>query len=301
MNISAWYKKMAYLHVGRRLDTYIESGYFDNLEKALRKAGIESTLPTYLGIAILTALVIGAATLVAGVISYLLLLLIQPGQSLGIGLLVISIILTPVLAGIVIIYFYSYIPTQRANNRRKNLEQSLSIATSYMLAMATAGVVPDKIFSSLRNPELPPAIIEEATKIDRDLEAFGYDILEALEVAGNRSPSEKWNKFLQGIIATINAGGDFVNYLTIENKAFMKDQEESTKEFIEQLGVAAEIFMVLGVVAPLFLIIMIAILGTIGGGAAATQVLLKLFLIALVYIIVPILMGFMIVLVDGLE
>ncbi|MFX1533648.1 MAG: type II secretion system F family protein [Promethearchaeota archaeon] len=300
MNISAWFKKVAYLHVGRRLDSYIESGYFDNLEKALRKAGIESTLPTYLGIAILTAIVIGGATLAAGIVASLLLLLIQPGQPFGLVFL-FSVVLAPVLAGVVILYFYSYVPTQKANSRRKNLEQSLSIATSYMLAMATAGVVPDKIFSSLRNPELPPAIIEEATKIDRDLEAFGFDILEALEVASNRSPSEKWNKFLQGIIATVNAGGDFVNYLTIENKAFMKDQEESTKEFIEQLGVAAEIFMVLGVVAPLFLIIMIAILGTIGGGVATTQILLKLFLIGLVYIVVPILMGFMIVLVDGLE
>ncbi|MFX0090116.1 MAG: type II secretion system F family protein [Candidatus Hodarchaeota archaeon] len=298
LDLVSWYKKMAYLYVGRRFEGQIQAGRFENLQRALRRAAIDATLSTYIGMTILTAILLGAAMIGAGVVSIFLLPVLG---DLGILSVILCFILSPVVAVGVVFYSFNYLPRQREGGRRKNLEKSLSVASSYMLAMATAGVTPDKIFSSLRNPELPEPIIEEATKIDRDLEAFGYDILQTLEAASNRSPSEKWKKFLQGIIATINAGGDFVHYLNIENKAFMKDQEDSTKEFIEQLGVAAEIFMVLGVVAPLFFIIMIAILGTIGGGRPDTANMLRMGLLGLVYAIVPILMGFMIYLVDTLE
>ena len=115
---------------------------------------------------------------------------------------------------------------------------------------------------------------------------MGLDVLKALEQAAYRSPSEKWASFLEGMIATVTSGGDLTTYLSTETKSFMKLKQEETKEFIEQLGVVAEIFMVVGVVAPLFFVVMIAIVSIIQSQSQGTLVLL----VSITYVGVPLLM-----------
>ena len=66
----------------------------------------------------------------------------------------------------------------------------------------------------------------------------------------------------------------------------MKYKQEKTKEYIENLGVIAEIFMVLGVVTPLFFVVMIAIISIISSAGQVSVVLL----FAITYLIIPVLM-----------
>ena len=86
--------------------------------------------------------------------------------------------------------------------------------------------------------------------------------------------------------ATITSGGDLTFYLSAETKALMILKEEETKEFIEQLGVLAEIFMILGVVAPLFFVVILAILAVISPDAAIGSG----FLVVLTYFLMQILL-----------
>ena len=110
----------------------------------------------------------------------------------------------------------------------------------------------------------------------------------------DRSPSERFSKFLDGMSATITSGGDLTFYLSAETKALMKLKEEETKEFIEQLGVLAEIFMIIGVVAPLFFVVILAILAVISPEANIGSV----FMLMLTYFIMPILLTIMILLIS---
>jgi flagellar protein FlaJ len=94
--------------------------------------------------------------------------------------------------------------------------------------------------------------------------------------------------------ATITSGGDLTFYLSAETKALMKLKEEETKEFIEQLGVLAEIFMIIGVVAPLFFVVILAILAVISPESTIGSV----FMLLLTYFIMPILLTIMILLIS---
>ena len=94
------------------------------------------------------------------------------------------------------------------------------------------------------------------------------------------------SNFLEGIIATVTSCGDLTTYLSTETKSFMKLKQEETKEFIEQLGIIAEIFMVVGVVAPLFFVVMIAILSILNSNPTSSLFLL----LTITYILIPLLM-----------
>jgi len=161
--------------------------------------------------------------------------------------------------------------------------------------MSSSGVPPDRLFYSLAGEEsVAPEISKESKRITRDIEIFGYDILKAIRYASDRSPSERFSKFLDGMSATITSGGDLTFYLSAETKALMKLKEEETKELIEQLGVLAEIFMILGVVAPLFFVVILAILAVISPDAGIGSG----FLVMLTYFIMPILLTVMILLIS---
>ena len=80
-----------------------------------------------------------------------------------------------------------------------------------MSAMTSSGVPPAPIFESLsKEKNISKVVAEEATRINRDIEILGLDVLKALEQAAYRSPSERWANFLEGIIATVTSGGDLI-------------------------------------------------------------------------------------------
>jgi flagellar protein FlaJ len=284
-------RRISYLRFGNLFEGYIKQGRFDNLEKQLRRAGSDMSLRQYLGFAAFTVFCATIAGLVAG-IGVVLLLNLDP-------MFYLIVILGSIPFGLAFYLPYQFYPGIKARERKFLLESALPTAASYMCAMASAGVPPDVIFASLASEELGATTAEltkEARRITRDTEALGLDILRALRKSAVQSPSSKWTGFCEGFVGTITAGGDLTFFLTSSTKDLMRYKEEETKEFIESLGVMAEIFMVLGVVAPLFFIIMIAILSVIGGGAT-TQALLFL----LTYLLLPIAMGMMMILVDAAE
>jgi len=186
----------------------------------------------------------------------------------------------------------------KATDRKILMESGLPSTASYLSAMSSSGVPPNRLFYSLAGEaSVAPEISKESKRITRDIEIFGYDILKALRTASERSPSEKFAKFLDGMSATITSGGDLTFYLSAEARSLMKMKEEETKEFIEQLGILAEIFMILGVVAPLFFVVIIAILAVI----SPETIVLTIIMLLLTYLIMPILLVMMILLISTIS
>ncbi len=284
-------RRISYLRFGKPFEKYIKKGKFANTEKQLRQAGNDMSLRQYLGLAAFTVFCV---TITSFIVSLIAVLALQLDTIYYAAPIVICVSL-----GILAYLPYQFYPTIKRNERKRLIESALPTAASYMSAMASAGVPPDVIFASLASEQLggtAEELSKEARRITRDTEALGLDILRALRKSAAQSPSSRWTGFCEGFVGTITAGGDLTFYLTSSTKELMRYKEEETKEFIESLGVMAEIFMVLGVVAPLFFIIMIAILAVVGGGAG-TQMMLLL----LTYILLPIAMAIMLVLVDVAE
>ena len=281
---------MGYLRFGEFADRLIKNQKlslvdFEKLKKQMHQAGWETSLRGYLGMTIFTSIIAFILTLVAFVFISIYVFIADNNMLNGFSMLIIGII-GSALMGVIVFYFLLMYPSLQIKNRAVMIDAALPTVCSYMSAMTSAGVPPAPIFASLAKEKISPIITQEADRINRDIEILGLDVLRALEMAAYRSPSEKWSGFLEGMVGTVNAGGDMTQYLSTETKSFMKYKQEKTKEYIENLGVIAEIFMVLGVVTPLFFVVMIAIISIISSAGQVSVVLL----FAITYLIIPVLM-----------
>jgi flagellar protein FlaJ len=259
---------------------------------------MDISVRAYLGSAIFSSILIGIFSFVITfALTFLWLQVDDPTASIS-NVLPSSLLLGVVLGislGILTYLPFLYWPRMKAADRKILIEAGLTSTASYLSAMSSSGVPPNRLFYSLAGEEsVAPEISKESKRITRDIEIFGYDILKAIRYASERSPSERFSKFLDGMLATITSGGDLTFYLSAETKALMKLKEEETKEFIEQLGVLAEIFMILGVVAPLFFVVILAILAVISPDAGIGSG----FLVMLTYFLMPILLSVMILLIS---
>ena len=286
------YKRIGYLRFGKYTENWLEKDTalgiinITKLKKEIKQAGWELSLRGYLGISLFGSVL---SVIISFAISALLIIgLFLSGTNIAITLFS-SILLIIISAAMfyVALYFFTILPSMYIGSRKASIDASLPTVASYMSAMTSSGVPPAPIFESLsKEKSVSKVVAEEATRINRDIEILGLDVLKALEQAAFRSPSERWSNFLEGIIATVTSGGDLTTYLSTETKSFMKLKQEETKEFIEQLGIIAEIFMVVGVVAPLFFVVMIAILSILNSNSTSSLFLL----LTITYILIPVLM-----------
>lgn len=285
--MSKTFRRIAYLRVGRIVEPLLPR--FENLGKSLRRADMGVSLRMYLATAftsIFVAAIIGFP-LAIGLV-YLFASEIIWWLALLVGMLI------PLVT---ILGFYIY-PNYVAGNRKRALESSLPTASSFIAAMASAGVAPDKAFLALANENIKLEVAKEAEKITRNIEILGFDLLSALELAAENSPSRLYSSFLEGLVSVVISGGDLTSYLTNETKMLMREKIREEKEFIESLGVVAELFLVIGVVTPIFFVIMLAVLAIMSSESGTQGTIL---MALLTYILIPIGMTAIIVLVDGMQ
>ncbi|NPE09639.1 MAG: hypothetical protein GNW80_15240 [Asgard group archaeon] len=288
--MSKGFRRIAYTRLGRYMERILPR--FSELGLTLRKAGMDISLRMYLSTAFLTTFIAIFVGFPAG-IGIFWAINGEFNTNVWLGAIIVGI-LVPI---VVMLGFYIY-PSYVSGNRKRALESNLPTASSFLAAMASAGVAPDKAFLALANENIQLEIAKEAEQITRNIEILGYDLLTALEYAAANSPSKVYSAFLEGLVSVVTSGGDMTAYLTNETKTLMRDKIREEKEFIEGLGVIAELFLVIGVVAPIFFVIMLAVLAIMATSATNQGTVL---MTLLTYVLIPVGMSVIIVLIDGMQ
>jgi len=106
-------------------------------------------------------------------------------------------------------------------------------------------------------------VAKEAEWITRDTELLGVDILTAIRNAAGRSPSAKFQDFLQGVVTTSTSGGQLKPYFLMKAEQFEKEDRLEMRKRMETLGMLAESFVTVVVAFPLFLVVIMAIMALI--------------------------------------
>lgn len=252
----------------------------DKLNRDLRRARLgvraEAYLATTLAFTILSAL-IGLA--ISSLVFLVLLPVAMPTFSPALY------VLFPVVPMMLAIGTYSTMlanPASRAKARAKDIDMRIPYALNYISAMAGAGVNIDQVFRSLgEQQKVYGDCAREAQAIYRDMAYFGRDSVTAMKRAIDRSPSDKWQEFLQGAITTVTSGGNLQLYFASKAERFMWENRQNQKQFVDLMGLMAETYVTAVVAGPLFLIVMMSIMGMLGGGGPGTLYLI-------VYMLLPI-------------
>ena len=192
--------------------------------------------------------------------SAILLYLIIPHPITALLMLIISSVV-PIAIGV----YYLSLPASKAKSRAKKIDRYLPYATNFINTMSVAGVSPAEIFEALSKAELYGEIQKEAQKIVTEIKMMGLDTITALKNAIEISPSDKFKEFLQGIIAVIQSGSELGPYFERCVERYMARDLVDRKRNLETLAIMAEAFVVTVIAFPLFLVIIISIMGLTSG------------------------------------
>ncbi|UCD14600.1 MAG: type II secretion system F family protein [Thermoplasmatales archaeon] len=222
--------------------------------------------------------------------STLILYLLVPNDITALFILIITS-LVPVAIGIV----YVQLPASKAKSRGKNIDKHLPYVANFINTMSAAGTSPSEVFGTLAGIELYGEVQKEAKKITTEIELMGLDAITALKNAIVISPSKKFKEFVQGIIGVIQSGSELAPYFERCVDRYMYEDLEDRKKNLDSLAIMAESFVVTVIAFPLFLVIIISIMGLTSGGISFD------FLYILAVIILPLAyVGFYVMMKSGM-
>ena len=225
--------------------------------RLLEKADISIVYKEYYSMIVMN-IIIG---FIASFISTLILYLIIPLDITALLIFMVSSIV-PTVIGL----YYLSLPTSKAKSRGKNIDRYLPYATNFINTMSVAGISPSDIFEALSTIKLYGDIQKEAKKITTEINMMGIDTITALKNAIVISPSNKFKEFIQGMLGVIQSGSELGPYFDRCVEKYMFDDIMDRKRNLESLAVMAESFVVTVIAFPLFLVIIISIMGMTSGG-----------------------------------
>ena len=236
----------------------------------LEKADIAMVYKEYYSMVLMNIIIGSIATFTSTLVFYLII----PHEITALIMLAVSSIV-PVGIGL----YYIYLPTSKAKMRGKNIDRYLPYATNFINTMSVAGISPAEIFEALSTIELYGEIQKEAKKINTELTIMGIDTITALKNAISISPSDKFKEFIQGMLGVIQSGSQLGPYFDRCVEKYMLNDLLDRKRNLESLAVMAESFVVTVIAFPLFLVIILSIMGMTSGGISFEFMFIIAFLI----------------------
>jgi flagellar protein FlaJ len=272
---------------------------YTHLRNDIISARLKTPFEVYISTAVVSSVLVGlASAVVIGLLSWALKLpnLIKyrgnvPGvvaatstalapYSLVIGTIIIVILSLLIFGGITYAVFLLY-PGVEAGNRRRSIDASLPYAINYITAMSTAGITPAEVFRLLGDSPIYGESHIEARYIAREVDIFGRDLIDAMRLVSNSTPSSRMKEFLQGAIASISSGGNLTEYFRTKADQYALENRQSQKMFLDTLSLIAESYVTAMVAGTLFLIILQSIMSVLSADNN------PMFLYAIIYIMIP--------------
>jgi flagellar protein FlaJ len=247
-----------------------------NRNNILEKAAILMVPKEYYSM-VLMNIIIGFT---ASFVSTLILFLVVP-NSITLLFMVILTSLVPLSIGLT----FLRLPASKAKTRGKNIDRHLPYVANFVNTMSVAGISPSEIFGTLAGIKLYEEVQKEAKKITTEIELMGVDAITALKHAINISPSRKFKDFLQGIVEVLQSGSALAPYFERCVDQYMFDDLNERKRNLDSLAIMAESFVTTVIAFPLFLVIILSVMGLTSGGIQFDFLyIIALFILPLAYV-----------------
>lgn len=300
--LSSWYARLrSYFRQKERA--------YDGLRRDLMKAHLSATYDEYLARSAIYAGVLGVAGVVGGGMIVALLVsvglagdIVSPisfgrvGRMLaayeGVGKTVAGAVIGGVLLGYGSWQMLLRQPASKAASRKREINVTLPHAIMFLYALTSGGMNVIEAMRSLADAEdAYGEISREFQRIVEDMETFGTDLPSALRNAREATPSKGFEQFLDDMLTVTDTGGDLTSFFGSESNRYLTQARNEQEDLIEFLSLIAEMYITLLVAGPLFLIILLLVMGLLGG-STITQVYV------IIYAAIPLLSLAIIVLLD---
>jgi flagellar protein FlaJ len=152
------------------------------------------------------------------------------------------------------------LPYFLADTRNACIDKSILSSVTYMYALTKGGMSIYDVFRSLSEyTHIFGTCAEEVSFIVRDMDYMGKDFVTALKSAKERTPSESFKDFIDGLILVSNSKA-IVEYMKSKSEYYQGIAELANRNFLRRLDVLAEIYVTVLVAGPLFIMTTLIVL-----------------------------------------
>jgi flagellar protein FlaJ len=141
-----------------------------------------------------------------------------------------------------------------------------------MAAVAGSGVNPVAMFKLISMSDEYGEICKEMQKVVDFIDVFGYDLTTAIKTVALATPSPRLKEYLNGIISTINSGGDIKGYLVVKSGEAMLAYRLEREKYTEAITTYSDMYTGILVAAPLFFIAALSLVSILGGNIGGISV-----------------------------
>lgn len=176
-------------------------------------------------------------------------------------------------------------PRVRSWERGRRIDGLMDSGVSLMGSVAGVGLTPYDSMKFLAEEKAYGEMSEEMNYLARDVDLFGMDLLSALRKLSKETASSRLKPFLQGAVTTITSGGNLREYMTVKSEEYSRETEKELSEYVDSLGLVAEIFLIAGVVAPTLVSVIYAFMAIMGETSIATLYTVILVIPAITFLV----------------
>lgn len=181
-------------------------------------------------------------------------------------LIILSIVLLlSVIFGYTLFHLILIYPSIAANMRGRKIDILLPHAVALMHALSRGSndiLVSFDIIS--KNRKLFGEVSHEVGGALIEAKLLNNNIKTALKNSAIQTPSESYKNFLEGLSTILSSGGDIVAFFLNKSEQFRIKAINENKAYMETLGLLSEVYVTGFAVGPLFIIVLLVILGLMG-------------------------------------
>lgn len=277
VDVLASLKKWSFKFFGRSLEQFVP--YFDSIKQDIQMANINLSLTEYVYVMFFSLLVVFLVEF--PIVTIVSSFLFKSALTAFLFSFTASIFLS---LGIFFL-FYIY-PSLEAGKRRVNIEANLPFATTYMATVAASGAPPPTMFRVLSQFKEYGEISKEAEKIDRDIEAFGMDLVSSLKKTATKSPSPELKELFWGLNTVLSAGGNISDFLHEKSRSFISEYRRRLEQYSRTLSLLTEVYLTIILIGSIFFVIMTALMSVFSAGQLNLVLSFVQFLV--VFIVLPV-------------
>ena len=255
----------------------LDKNRYHELEKNLRSCRFPVTVPKYLAIATFYPLLLSPAFFLMGYGIGILIASYFGFEALQwIVAVLMAAVLTILTRFLILVY-----PKLYASHRRRQIEVVFPHVVNMMLGMSKGGIpVLEMCRVIAEEVSVTGEVGKEFAAIVNGVEMFHKDLISAMRYVASTTPSQRFADFLEDFVSVIEGSGKLSEFLDFKSKHLMDEREKYQDLFLNSLGILAEIYVAALVVAPLFMLIILVVMGMLGN---ATMQFMKL----LIYLYMP--------------
>ncbi|WP_148413256.1 type II secretion system F family protein [Haloferax sp. KTX1] len=157
-----------------------------------------------------------------------------------------------------------YVLTERARTRSSEIEATLPRTVAFVFALSRSGMPFPKVLETLaRNEAIYGEAAREVSIVVRDMDAFGTDVLSALQTMATRTPSPSLEEFAENLASVLGSGRNLSSFLQEQYERFQAEAEAQQQQYLDLLSTFAEVYVTVLVAGPLFFITVLVVIGLV--------------------------------------